>query len=227
MPAALDLTGRRFDALIAVTRQTLTNGKTGWLCRCDCGASTLVPVNRLNIADGDRRAIRACETCRSRACVICGALYLKSGSAATCGGDACRIANRNQVNAAAAARAVEREPGIAAERQRNWLRRLHADPLRIAAYRARNAAQARLRRRRLTTLDRVLKRAKAREYYGENSDDVRQSFQRWLDDMPPDRRQRWNERVRQATREYRRRKALSKMMQDASILMQMEQTNEQ
>jgi hypothetical protein len=37
MPKALDLTGKRFGRLIAISKAESRNGKTYWLCKCDCG----------------------------------------------------------------------------------------------------------------------------------------------------------------------------------------------
>ena len=37
MPKALDLKGQRFGKLIAIKKAKSKNGKTYWLCRCDCG----------------------------------------------------------------------------------------------------------------------------------------------------------------------------------------------
>ena len=41
-----DLTGRKFCGLTAVKRVN-TNGRSIWLCRCDCGKTTLVDSNKL------------------------------------------------------------------------------------------------------------------------------------------------------------------------------------
>jgi len=37
MPKALDLTNKRFGKLIARQKAPSKNGKTYWLCECDCG----------------------------------------------------------------------------------------------------------------------------------------------------------------------------------------------
>lgn len=37
MPKALNLKGQRFGKLIAIKKAKSKNGKTYWLCRCDCG----------------------------------------------------------------------------------------------------------------------------------------------------------------------------------------------
>lgn len=37
MPSAIDITGQRFGKLIALSKAPSRNGKTYWLCQCDCG----------------------------------------------------------------------------------------------------------------------------------------------------------------------------------------------
>lgn len=37
MPKALDITNERFGSLIAIKKVASKNGKTYWLCKCDCG----------------------------------------------------------------------------------------------------------------------------------------------------------------------------------------------
>jgi len=37
MPKALDLTGQKFGKLTAIERLPSRNGKTYWLCKCECG----------------------------------------------------------------------------------------------------------------------------------------------------------------------------------------------
>lgn len=44
---AEDLTGQRFGRLTAVQRAENRNGRTAWLCRCDCGNLKVVPSNVL------------------------------------------------------------------------------------------------------------------------------------------------------------------------------------
>lgn len=43
-----DITGRRFGRLVAVLPAGKSGNATVWLCRCDCGASTEVPIYSLN-----------------------------------------------------------------------------------------------------------------------------------------------------------------------------------
>lgn len=85
--------------------------------------------------------------------------------------------------------------------------------------REKNNALARERRRRLSADDREARRLAARDYYWRNRERVRASFQRWLDEMPPQQRADWDARMREASRESRRRKALARLMGKAPILM--------
>lgn len=221
MPPPLDLTGRRFGALTVRKRGRTPSGKTAWRCLCDCGREELVPLNRLNIGDSDPRAIRACEHCMSRPCVVCGTLYLRAGAGKTCGADACRVEVRRATNAAAAARAEALDPGLSARRERE--RRQHireTDPTRHQAMKEASATQVRERRARMDDTDRALRRAYRREYYDLNRDRLRASFDRWLDELPLERRQEWDERRRAAVRSYRRQKALAQMLRDAGALVE-------
>lgn len=47
MPKALDLTGQKFGKLTAIKRLPSRNGKTYWLCKCDCGNQTQVQTGHL------------------------------------------------------------------------------------------------------------------------------------------------------------------------------------
>lgn len=44
---AEDLTGRRFGKLVAMRRTENRNGRTRWLCRCDCGNTCVVTAHEL------------------------------------------------------------------------------------------------------------------------------------------------------------------------------------
>lgn len=54
-----DLTGRRFGALVVLE---FRSGNGGWTCRCDCGATTIVPTKNLTAGNtascGCRRTAR-------------------------------------------------------------------------------------------------------------------------------------------------------------------------
>lgn len=44
---ALDLTGRRFGRLTVLERKGSKNGKSAWLCRCDCGNEKIITASNL------------------------------------------------------------------------------------------------------------------------------------------------------------------------------------
>lgn len=206
MPAPVDLRGRRFGALTARVR--VQGG--GWLCDCDCGRETVVPVQRLSsVKDTDPRAIRACEICRSRRCVVCGALYLKAGSAATCGAAECRAAHRRMVNAESQARAELLNPGIKAKRARAYWKSVMADPIKLALRRERDREYAAMRRRAKPMEDR---RADARLYYALHREQVQHYQARWKAEMSDEKRAAWREKNRQAGRAKRARQALARFM---------------
>ena len=159
--------------------------------------------------------------CRSRACAICGAPYLKSGSAMTCGADACRLEYRRLANRQHAAVAEERDPGRATIRQQEYRARVRIDdPLLAAAQFEMAAERARARRAGLTAEEKLLRNAAARDYYARHSAEVRETYKAWLDAMPPDRREIYREKARLATLNLRRRKSLAAMMAEAKILLE-------
>ncbi len=43
----LDLEGLRFGRLVVVKRDRVADGRTGWLCQCDCGVSSIVQTSKL------------------------------------------------------------------------------------------------------------------------------------------------------------------------------------
>lgn len=222
MPPPVDLTGRRFGALLALRSTRYKTGERGWVCLCDCGRETVVPTRSLSgVPDGNPRAIRACETCRSRACVVCGDLYLTAGSAKTCGRMECRLEHRRAVNRAAAARTELRNPGEKTERQRRYIAHMReADPARyLARLEADRMAQRRYRAS-LTPEQRAQRRAAQRDYYARNRERIRAYVRQWLADMPPAQRARWDAAMAASAAESRRRRALALMMRQAAELMQ-------
>lgn len=59
MPKALDLTGKKFGRLTALYRLPSKNGKTYWLCQCDCGNQKEVQTTHLT-----RNNIQSCGCLR-------------------------------------------------------------------------------------------------------------------------------------------------------------------
>ena len=47
MPRAIDITGRRFHRLTALSREGSIRGRPLWRCRCDCGAESFVESRQL------------------------------------------------------------------------------------------------------------------------------------------------------------------------------------
>lgn len=150
MPPPVELSGQRFGRLLVLGRAPHMNGRTAWLCRCDCGQDTTVLTQRLCSArDDNPRAVRACETCRSRACQECGKLYLRPGSTATCGNPSCRLSHRQIVNAVHEALTEIDAPGAKTRRQRAYRAHIRAERPEVhAANLAADAARARAARAR-------------------------------------------------------------------------------
>ena len=79
MPKALDLTGQRFGNLITISKAPSRNGKTYWLCRCDCGKEKEIQTGHLtsgtttscgclqSLSKKDRENLN-----KTRYCEICG-----------------------------------------------------------------------------------------------------------------------------------------------------------
>lgn len=229
MPPPIDLTGRRFGALVALRRGPHKGRRTAWWCRCDCGRRTLVATASLSgTADGDKRAIRACEWCRSRKCSVCGARYLIAGSAATCGADHCRLEHRRATNAAHAAARELRDPGIHARELRAQRQRMRIkDPLRYQAMLEADRQAKRAKRQARTEIDQAEQRIADRDYYQRTRAERRAAWDRWIAAMTPEKRREWIQRQRDASREYRRRRALARLMADAQTLIaRMEKDND-
>lgn len=47
MPKALDLTGQKFGLLTAISKASSRNGKTYWLCKCECGNEKEIQTGHL------------------------------------------------------------------------------------------------------------------------------------------------------------------------------------
>lgn len=59
MPKALDLTGKRFGRLIAISKAESRNSKTYWLCKCDCGVEKEIQTG--NLTSGATRSCGCLE----------------------------------------------------------------------------------------------------------------------------------------------------------------------
>ena len=70
MPTALDLTGQVFGKLTAIQRAKSKNGKTYWLCKCECGNEKEIQTSHLRSG-----LIRSCGCLNGhteRFCLNCG-----------------------------------------------------------------------------------------------------------------------------------------------------------
>lgn len=48
MPKAKNLIGMKFEKLTVISRvENTKSGKAQWLCKCDCGKTTIVPTYRI------------------------------------------------------------------------------------------------------------------------------------------------------------------------------------
>lgn len=59
MPKLIDITGQRYGRLVAISKSKNVNGRTSWLCKCDCGNMKNVTSNSLR-----RGAIKSCGCIR-------------------------------------------------------------------------------------------------------------------------------------------------------------------
>ena len=74
MPKALDITNKRFGKLIAIKKMPSKNGKTYWLCRCDCGEEK--EIQTCHLTSG---ATTGCGKCKinplfkeeEKECILC------------------------------------------------------------------------------------------------------------------------------------------------------------
>lgn len=67
MGKALDITGQQFGKLTALIKAPSRNGKTYWLCRCECGNEKEIQTNHLT-----NGKIKTCRCCNERFCLNCG-----------------------------------------------------------------------------------------------------------------------------------------------------------
>lgn len=219
MPAARDLAGQRFGKLVAVeTIQLPDRAGRCWRCACDCGETCNVAQNRLTVPDGDPRAVRACDACRARRCVICGAPYLKPGSTKTCGADECRLENRRMVNRAITARTAA-AAGIPPRTIGYRSRVARENPILYQAMLEAMRERARERSRNMTPEERAERNARKRELYAADPERWRAYMRGWIEGLSPERRAAWDAMQLESERRYKRKRATAKMMRDAAKLL--------
>ena len=81
MPKALDITNKRFGSLIAIKKVASKNGKTYWLCKCDCGGE--IEVQTTHLTSG---ATTHCNKCRTnpllkeeeKTCILCKKKFISN-----------------------------------------------------------------------------------------------------------------------------------------------------
>lgn len=220
MPPPLDITGERFGSLIALCQAPREeNGQSRrWVCLCDCGAQTIVPLNRLRVPDDNPRSVRACETCRSKPCSICGELFLKAGRAATCGSQECRAENRRIIGRAYVAMLESAAPETLKQWRKASYARVRENPVSLAARRESVNASQRRRTANLTEDERDRRREYNRAYYSENREKIREHYTEWFSALPPERKKEIRAQVAAAGRNRSRRNALAIMLRDLNIL---------
>ena len=74
MPKALDLKGQRFGKLIAIKKAKSKNGKTYWLCRCDCGEYK--EIQTCHLTSGTTQSCGRCKEnplfqAQEKVCILC------------------------------------------------------------------------------------------------------------------------------------------------------------
>lgn len=125
MAQPLDLTGRRFGALLVIARAApvqFGGPSRAWLCRCDCGREEVYPQDRFPHRESiaARHAVWACSECRQPACVICGNRCKwspRGGYVRTCS-TACRLARQREIGRVAYHKRAAADPDFQRERRR-------------------------------------------------------------------------------------------------------------
>lgn len=214
MPAPLDLTGRRFGSLTVVSRGPRVKwGRwmSSWICRCDCGATITVPQNRLphrpTIPATHR--IEACDDCRAKPCIICGAPVSASSASNVCS-DKCQAEKMRQHHLRSYYKR-RADPGFMEDRRERARQRwasLDAEAKR-AAYENAQAWRAENR-------ERVNAHARASHEQRMEDPDYR--------DARRDKQDRWREqnqdKAREYTRRYGRRKRAQKVAREMGEAVQ-------
>lgn len=216
MPATIDLTGRRFGALVVVERAgRLKYGslQPAWRCRCDCGNELVVPRQRLGYADHllERRdLVTMCTQCReaTRTCAECGRPYrLEPGGRTITCSDECA---QSRIRAAGLRHYYKRmsaDPHHNVERHAAQQARRAQDPDATARYRQQQQShQARRKQRALEDpayAERL--RESARKTYANHAAEVQAARREHRASLTPEERAAWDARSREYSREWRRR----------------------
>lgn len=208
MPAKSDLVGRRFGSLVVIERVNPGEEKAWWLCRCDCGQTESVHMQRLPTSPkkaASRIAVTACRSCRLQwTCAHCGTTFVpRERGDRTCS-EPCK-----QAQIALYRNAERYSAYYAAARLR-----LLADPARHEQLLAADRQQHRELLAQLTPEQRLAradkKKAKARENYAFNREAIFASRRAARALMSPEAKAQ--ERERNAT--YRANRRAQKRLED-------------
>lgn len=82
MPKALDLTGQKFGKLTVLSKSPSRNGKTYWLCKCECGIEKEVQTSHLRSGSIQSCGSVECKTIKTqqykKICPICKKEFITS-----------------------------------------------------------------------------------------------------------------------------------------------------
>lgn len=84
MPKALDLTGQKFGKLTVISKSPSRNGKTYWLCQCECGTQKEVQTSHLrsgtikSCGSQECKQSVASQTTYNKICPICNSHFTTS-----------------------------------------------------------------------------------------------------------------------------------------------------
>lgn len=101
MPTRRDLSGGQFGLLTVLFEAARPSERPRdryWTVRCSCGAVFDVSQHRLPVTPSSAArngAVTACDACRSRPCVICGAPVPPSSTSVTCSSECAAEKKRN------------------------------------------------------------------------------------------------------------------------------------
>ena len=81
VPKALDITGQRFGKLLAIKKVNSKNGKTYWLCQCDCGEYK--EIQTCHLTSG---VTQSCGKCKEnplfqhqeKTCILCKEKFMSN-----------------------------------------------------------------------------------------------------------------------------------------------------
>lgn len=216
MPPPLDLTGKRFGALLVVRRERAGPRGGYWRCRCDCGAEEVFPAWRLpHCATNSARhdVATACSTCmHTRECAACGKPFV-SRHGKVCCSETCRRLHRQRISLRCyhETRKVA-DPDINRRRHRKHREKLEADPEAMRVWKEREAM--RYRQRQADPVRREQMTAAARRRYAERAQAIQAARRERLAAMSPESRAAWMAERRRYNAAWRRDKLAALRLND-------------